>query len=506
MNIKNNIFSNTRTTTGTGFDVAIANTNAAATGWAATASNYNDLYNAVPANLTQWLGAAAINNMTLATWQAAQPGGSGGDANSVSILPVFTSNIDLHLGSASNCTLDGLGTPISVTVDYDNETRNVTTPDIGADEFTALSGLLAAVSGGSQVCSNALVDVSGTIYKDPSCNAIARLVPNGGSPVSGMVNTCVTIDATVQTYGGQAYVQRHFDITPAVNQSTATARVTLYVYQSEFTAYNLANGIEPDLPSGPIDPTGVSNLRITKYSGNGTAPGNYVPGVATVIDPVDADIVWNGAWWEISFNVTGFSGFFIHALFGPLPVSILNFSGYKDGGRNQLRWTTSNEQNNSGFEVQRSTDGVNYTAIGFVNSQALGGNSTIELNYAFTDNNVIGNRQYYRLRQANFDGISKLSNIVLIKGDKPVTLMIDGLFPNPASTLVNVLIAAPGKDKVTMLVTDIAGRTVIQKEVYVETGSNTIPVNISHLTNGTYIVKLVCESNCEGVAGKFVKQ
>ena len=45
---------------------------------------------------------------------------------------------------------------------------------------------------------------------------------------------------------------------------------------------------------------------------------------------------------------------------------------------------------------------------------------------------------------------SKLSNIVRIKGGKPVSLTIDALFPNPASTLINVLINAPNKDKATL--------------------------------------------------------
>jgi hypothetical protein len=189
-----------------------------------------------------------------------------------------------------------------------------------------------------------------------------------------------------------------------------------------------------------------------------------------------------------------------------LPAGLLSFSGYKDGSRNQLRWTTSAELSNSRFEVQRSTDGVNYSSLGFVNSLASGGNSTSQLNYAFTDNNVNGSKQYYRLRQVDFDNHSKLSNIVLIKGDKPVTLMIDGLFPNPANSLVNVMIAAPNKDYVTLVITDIAGRTVIQLLLNVETGSNTIPVDISRLTNGTYMVKLICSSNCESAVGKFVKQ
>ena len=72
---------------------------------------------------------------------------------------------------------------------------------------------------------------------------------------------------------------------------------------------------------------------------------------------------------------------------GTLPVTLLSFRGYKDGSRNQLRWTTTTELNNRGFEVQRSTDGINYSVIGFVNSIALFGNSSSDLDYTFTDNN-----------------------------------------------------------------------------------------------------------------------
>lgn len=180
---------------------------------------------------------------------------------------------------------------------------------------------------------------------------------------------------------------------------------------------------------------------------------------------------------------------------GPLPVSITSFSGYKEGNSNKLQWTTASESNNSGFEVQRSTDGNNYTAIGFVNSQANGGNSTSELSYSFIDNNITGSLQFYRLRQVDLDNHSKFSNIVRIKGERPVTLTIDALFPNPASRVVNVQINAPNKDKATLMITDIAGRTMSQKVVSIEIGSNTIPMDISRLTRGIYMVKLVYENN-----------
>lgn len=186
-------------------------------------------------------------------------------------------------------------------------------------------------------------------------------------------------------------------------------------------------------------------------------------------------------------------------------ADLLSFSGYKDGSRNQLRWTTSTEKNNKGFEVQRSPDGINFSDIGFVNSLANGGNSSVTLNYAFTDNNVTGIKQYYRLRLVDLAGNSKLSNVVLIKSDKPTLITIDGLFPNPATTTINLRVGAPNRDRLTIVVTDISGRMVMQQNMNVETGNNTLPLDISALPDGNYFIKLI-SSNGEVSTGRFVKQ
>ncbi len=189
-----------------------------------------------------------------------------------------------------------------------------------------------------------------------------------------------------------------------------------------------------------------------------------------------------------------------------LPVDILSFSGYRSGSRNILSWTTSSEQNNKGFEVQRATDGATYTTLGFVSSLAPFGNSATELNYTFTDNSLAGSKQYYRLRQVDYDNHSKYSNVVLIKGDRGVIMTIGGIFPNPATSVVNVIVDAPQKDKVTLVVTDMSGHTVAQKVATVQPGSNTVGVEIATLSSGTYLVKLICQAGCESEIGKFVKQ
>jgi Secretion system C-terminal sorting domain len=90
--------------------------------------------------------------------------------------------------------------------------------------------------------------------------------------------------------------------------------------------------------------------------------------------------------------------------------------------------------------------------------------------------------------------------------DNPTSLTIGGLFPNPARSQVNVIIDAPKRDNVTLVVMDVNGKTVKQQLVNVEIGSNTVPVEISNLAQGAYLVKVICKENCETTVAKFNKQ
>jgi hypothetical protein len=49
--------------------------------------------------------------------------------------PPFTSNVNLHIPAATATRLESGGAAVGVAIDIDAETRNATTPDIGADEF-----------------------------------------------------------------------------------------------------------------------------------------------------------------------------------------------------------------------------------------------------------------------------------------------------------------------------------------------------------------------------------
>jgi hypothetical protein len=373
---------------------------------------------------------------------------------------------------------------------------------------TATINQPSQLAGAVGVTECATATISGTTeFNYTDCDAISVMTPSGASPIAGSVSACVKIDATVQTAPTlEPYVQRHYDITPTTNASTATSTITLYFLQSEFDAFNTARGFYAALPTGAADAAGKSNLRITQYNGTGTAPGNYT-GASTLIDPSDASIVWNSNLnrWEITFSATGSGGFYVHTGNFVLPVTQLNFRGEQSGSINKLIWSTATEINNRGFELERSADGRNFSSVIFVASKAENGNSTTILNYNYNDARPNAGSNYYRLKQVDKDGNYAYSNVVLLSR-KVTDITLSSVYPNPTDRELNLVITSPRSEKVMIVVTDLTGKIILQRSTQLVTGDNQETLNVQRLAAGTYVIKAVCANGCETAVHRFVKQ
>lgn len=201
-------------------------------------------------------------------------------------------------------------------------------------------------------------------------------------------------------------------------------------------------------------------------------------------------------------------GSFTLALSGSatLPVTLANFRGTKQNGINVLSWTTETENNNSGFELQRSADGVNYSTIQFVGSKAENGNSNTALHYEVKDAKPFVGTNYYRLKQIDKDGKFSLSSVVMLRGERVSKVDIVNVYPNPVINVLNVLAVSPTSERVNIVVSDVTGKVVMNKNVMLVTGDNTLQLNVSSLGTGTYTVKMLCANGCETAITKFTKQ
>jgi hypothetical protein len=373
--------------------------------------------------------------------------------------------------------------------------------------------VLAGTAGGAQACSGNQDVSASTTYFD-NCNLIATIAPSGGAAVSGNINACVKIDNTVPSApNGQKYVQRYFEITPATNRTTATSTVTLYFTQAEFDAYNTAvAGTYPALPANSSD-AAKANLRVSQFNhgGVGTDFSTYPAASGSIIDPADASITYDAAanggtgMWAVTFNATGSGAFYVHTGNFVLPVTITNFRGETAGAINKLYWSTSTETNNKGFELERSTDGINYTKLTFVATKANGGNSSSQLSYSFDDLKPLPGTSYYRLKQIDNDGKFNYSGVVTLSR-KLTQITLSKVFPNPATTELNVVITSPRAEKLTVVVTDLRGKVVMQTSTNVVLGENQQQLNVAKLAGGTYMVKVICADGCETAVHRFVKQ
>lgn len=142
VDLRNNILVNTSTPKGTGSTVAYRRSSATLTSYAGT-SNNNCLYAGTPGlnNLLFYDGTNSIQTISaFRTFVLPR------DASSFTELPPFLNissvpyNLHLNTTDTTQCEKGGIpvSSPISITNDFDNGSRNSTNPDVGADEFSGV--------------------------------------------------------------------------------------------------------------------------------------------------------------------------------------------------------------------------------------------------------------------------------------------------------------------------------------------------------------------------------
>lgn len=99
-----------------------------------------------------------------------------------------------------------------------------------------------------------------------------------------------------------------------------------------------------------------------------------------------------------------------------LPVELIYFKPFLTEKGVLLKWQTASEINNSHFEIEHSSDGLIWSKIG---EQMGSGNSTSILEYSYLHNNPSFGKNFYRLKQFDFDGQYDLSNVEVIYYQNP---------------------------------------------------------------------------------------
>jgi hypothetical protein len=129
--------------------------------------------------------------------------------------------------------------------------------------------------------------------------------------------------------------------------------------------------------------------------GGGSASQKIKIGNSQVFKGNDAEIVGP----EVANAATnGFDPFVDVQL---LPVKFIAFTTTKDNKNVVIQWSTAEEMNANMYEVERSSDGLNWKTIAYV--AAMGTSQNLS-NYSYSDKNITDKIVYYRVKEVDIDG------------------------------------------------------------------------------------------------------
>lgn len=214
------------------------------------------------------------------------------------------------------------------------------------------------------------------------------------------------------------------------------------------------------------------------------------------------DDVWMinpGAAW-----VVGNSGAVLK-FFDPnlVPVELISFTASFIDNSVELKWNTSSEKNNRGFEIEKSAGGAstvlstswqtaenNWERIAFVNGA---GTTTDEQNYFYVDNNLSNGKYFYRLKQIDFDGSFNYSNEIEIDIKAPFEFMLCQNYPNPFNPETVIRYQLSAFSHVVLKIFDVLGNevaTLVNEEKEPGIYHSQFSIINSQLPSGVYFYKL----------------
>jgi hypothetical protein len=185
------------------------------------------------------------------------------------------------------------------------------------------------------------------------------------------------------------------------------------------------------------------------------------------------------------------------------PVNFLSFAANKVNNNADLRWAVSNETNlTSHYNVERSTDAVNFAPIMEVPAQSQNGAA----NYNLLDegiNKLNANVIYYRIKQVDTDGKFVYSDVRFIKVNNKTGFITAN--PNPVIDITNLRIDVAEAQNATLQLLDANGKQILTESLQLNKGLNTKQFDMSPLAAGVYILKVVTTSD-NVLTQKIVKQ
>jgi hypothetical protein len=480
-NATNNIFYNSRTTLGTGIQYAIGSANAI------TSANLN--YNLMVSNDTAAiakLGTDTIGWADLNTLYTTNYNTNWAERTTI-ILPeklfkdtlvgdlgIITNNEEAWYANGKGIAKTGLSGDFNTATGVRSTSIVTGAVDIGSVEFTPTS-----------IPPIAYADKFAVAFDSTQFFVAGRVVAKINWGVTGSLPANIDLRYysgvnPSNTYNGSTYTNAYWNFQPT-GGSGYTYDLTLMSDSASFGTVSNA-----------------TNFDIAQYNGTGTSWTDFTSSTVSL----------NKGFVTTALTTTALGMYAgTDGSNNPLPVKLLQFTATKKAADVQLNWTSASEQNNKGFEVERSLDGKSFDKISFVKGA---GNSNKITNYILTDKDAFAKGQqptaqlYYRLKQVDMNGNYTYSNTVSVTNQTGKQTEI-AISPNPFNNNYFIALNATENGTSFIQMVDIQGRLIAEKMETVFEGINKIEItHLSDLQPGIYFVKITI--NGETLVTKLVKQ
>ncbi len=270
-------------------------------------------------------------------------------------------------------------------------------------------------------------------------------------------------------------------IVPVCGASTPSNAAADRIASAKLPVWATHNSGDPTVP--------VSNTNL--YIDYINAPSPPVPAAKKTIFPSNIHDAWTQTYdpeWRENGSQNIYQWMLQYSRGGEivLPVSLTNYTVILNNtGFVQTSWTTTHEQNNSHFTIERSADGRTFTEV----ARITGTNNPSGSSYQYIDNAPLQGTSYYRLAQTDLDGRKELFDIKQVSVSNTILNKLQ-LYPNPVTDVFSIRLHDNYSGKLQLRIVTASGLVVKNMELTKIAGPLQQDVTVGSLPAGNYILEL----------------
>jgi hypothetical protein len=355
------------------------------------------------------------------------------------VLAVSTPRISL-----AQCTCAGgvPATPVDYYVTF--SPTNTATTTINFPQFNPSIGTLACLKLKDSISGISTTHVQNTGSDTAEFEFLLTVSNNIKGPAGGGINIVQPFNAT---YGPDSLAPL------GVPNDTIT-------YGPD-TIFNNATGSGSSTSTAPYLGFGDVAFTYTISGGVNSLEGglNYIAGPTTIY------------WGE--FHLT-----YYWCPAAPLAVGIQDFTASPSGKGILLQWLADNQEPNTTYDIQISTDGKNFTTLGEAESDAAATGATSKYEYRYNTDPATAGRLYFRVQETDGAGQVSYSEVVVVSNDKEASEISYQTYPNPATNSLLFQFNGNQTGRFLLQLVNTAGQ-IVQESAATLTGSNQIKMTLS---------------------------